>query len=131
MGTEIMLRIASAVALAVLCTLPLGCGRSCNGLEERAIAPFLPEYFTLSTPLVQHSWEPDRGGPTICDKLKELGARVRDGKLCDASGKEIRFVIRHGGGDTSRFMERQAEERAEVAELNKQYTVVVLFIGQQ
>ena len=125
-----MLRIASSVALACLCAMPLGCGKS--GLSnERAIASFLPEYVTLDTPLSQHDWEPDGGGPTVRDKLIELGASVRDGKLCDASGKEIRFVIRHGGGDTHRFEERQAAQRAEEQELKKQYTVVVLFIGHQ
>ncbi len=66
---------------------------------------------------------------TVENRLNELKARYRNGKLVDGKGKEIRFfeplcrgVSRGIEGDT----EDQKGKEKELAELKKKFTVIVL-----
>jgi hypothetical protein len=99
----------------------------CGG-HDNPIASCLPKGIKLSTPLNFVSGEPTNAkNETVGSRLKRLGANVRDGKLYDASGKEIRIHVRHFDGtygsnqDADKAMEWH---RKEVQELEKHYTVV-------
>jgi hypothetical protein len=61
------------------------------------------------------------------EKLASLGAYpAGDGKICDRSGKEIRFWESKGSGVpvTSEAMAAQARE---LAELQQKFTVIILY----
>jgi hypothetical protein len=105
----------------------LGCDRlaapSSKGATNPAdLAKCLPEGVSLSTPL------PRTNGTTIGQKLAELGAYAKEGKLYDRSGREIYFyqgII--GGPQTSPEMEKQRAE--EERKLHERYTVIDLRIS--
>jgi hypothetical protein len=63
---------------------------------------------------------------TVKQKLIEMKARCRNGKLLDRSGKEIRFYRLAGcwGNPPADYQEILASQRAEIEELRKRYTVV-------
>lgn len=63
---------------------------------------------------------------TVGDKLKQLGARCRRGKLVDAQGKEIRFYHLQGcwGNPPPDYLEILARQRRELETLKKRYTVI-------
>ena len=71
---------------------------------------------------------PDRATKrkTVRDRLTELKARCRKGKLVDSRGKEIYFVRLIGcwGNPPEDYEEQLAQERAKVRELQKKYTVI-------
>jgi hypothetical protein len=99
--------------------------------EPEAIANMLPEEITLATPLAS-TGKSRPGKETVGDKLKELGAYVRQGKLYDVSGKEIRFFIWRGKRTFSdkehiEWMRWQAQKEQR---LKQRYTVVVIFEGR-
>lgn len=62
----------------------------------------------------------------VGDKLKELGARCRRGKLVDAKGREIRFYHLQGcwGNPPSDYLEIMERQRQELESLKKKYTVI-------
>ena len=65
---------------------------------------------------------------TVQEKLRELNARCRNGKLVDEAGREIYFYRRIGcwgapPPDYKEMMQKQAEE---LETLRKQYTVIEL-----
>jgi hypothetical protein len=86
------------------------------------LAKCLPEGVTLTTPLTP-------GSPTVGDKLRELGARAKDGKLYDFSGKEIyiyrRFVPGANPGDKI-LREQARQEEEELERLRQKYTLIVI-----
>jgi hypothetical protein len=63
---------------------------------------------------------------TVKQRLIEMKARCRNGKLLDRSGKEIRFYRLAGcwGNPPADYQEILASQRAEIEELRKRYTVV-------
>jgi hypothetical protein len=63
---------------------------------------------------------------TVRDRLAELKARCRKGKLVDARGKEIYFVRLIGcwGNPPEDYEEQLEQQRAKVRELKKKYTVI-------
>ena len=81
----------------------------------------LPEGVSLSTPL------PRTKETTVGQKLAELGAYTKDGKIYDRSGREIYFfqgIV--GGPQPSPEMEKQQAE--EERKLHEHYTVIDLRI---
>ena len=62
---------------------------------------------------------------TVKQKLIELKARCRRGKLVDAKGREIRFFrISCWGNPPDDYLEIQKRESEELAELKKHYSVI-------
>jgi hypothetical protein len=63
---------------------------------------------------------------TVRDRLKELKARCRKGKLTDSRGKEIYFVRLIGcwGNPPADYEEQIEQQRVQVRELQKKYTVI-------
>ena len=63
---------------------------------------------------------------TVDDRLKELKARCRNGKLTDERGKQIYFyrLIGCWGNPPSDYLERLEQQRVKLRELRKRYTVV-------
>ena len=67
---------------------------------------------------------------TVEQRLKELGAKYKDGKLIDDKNKEIRFFEPLCRGISEGFEEdkkARKEKEKEFAELEKNYTVIVLY----
>ena len=88
--------------------------------RERTISDLLPNGITLSTPLSSLGWE----GPKIKDKLDELGAYVRDGKIIDRNDKEVVFFTMTIPGIRNDELSRRQWE--ELGKLQQKHTVVVL-----
>jgi hypothetical protein len=121
-----MLLARTLCLLACFSSTVLGCDRlaspSTKGPTNPAdLAKYLPEGVSLSTPL------PRTNGTTVEQKLAELGAYAKEGKLYDRSGKEIYFfqgIV--GGPRPSPEMEKQRAE--EERKLHERYTVIDLRI---
>jgi len=63
---------------------------------------------------------------TVKQKLIELKARCRKGKLVDAKGREIRFFRNSCWGNPPEdYLEIQKRENEELAKLKKHYAVIV------
>jgi len=63
---------------------------------------------------------------TVEERLIELKARCRTGKLVDAKGRQIRFFrISCWGNPPADYLEIQQRENKELSELKKRYTVIV------
>jgi hypothetical protein len=63
---------------------------------------------------------------TVKQRLSQLKARCRKGKLVDASGREIYFYRLVGcwGNPPADYEEILARQRNEIADLKKRYTVI-------
>ena len=63
---------------------------------------------------------------TVKDRLTELKARCRKGKLIDSRGKEIYFfrLIGCWGNPPADYEEQLEEQRVKLRELQKKYTVI-------
>ena len=62
---------------------------------------------------------------TVKDKLVELKARCRRGKLVDGKRREIRFFkYECWGNPPADYLEIQQQQRQELARLKKKYTVI-------
>jgi hypothetical protein len=63
---------------------------------------------------------------TVRQRLTQLRARCRRGKLADARGRQIRFYRLQGcwGNAPADYNERMERQRREVAALKRRYTVV-------
>lgn len=116
---------------------------------------FLPSGVSASTPVISVTWPMPSGVPktntrqireffgyyypehslygrwtahfpkTLSDVLDEYGAHVHDGKLCDASGREMR-IIKKSVSDSA-----QAEWEMQLKELiNQQCTMVIVDIPE-
>lgn len=66
------------------------------------------------------------GRVTVAQKLNQLKARCRAGKLADAKGRQIRFYRLDGcwGNPPADYLEILARQRRELDELRRRYTVV-------
>lgn len=66
----------------------------------------------------------------VKDKLKQLKARCRKGKLVDSRRREIRFFkYECWGNPPADYIEIQQQQRQELARLKKKYTVVEITCG--
>src|SRR2546425_2883207 len=62
---------------------------------------------------------------TVQDKLVEMKARCRKGRLVDSKGREIRFFhLSCWGNPPENYQEIRRRETAELAKLKKRYTVI-------
>jgi hypothetical protein len=63
---------------------------------------------------------------TVAQKLKDLKARCRRGKLVDSSGREIRFYQMVGcwGNPPDDYQQQLARQDKELARLRKRYRVI-------
>lgn len=97
---------------------------------ERRLEQCLPEGMKLSdvvsTTFVKPGSRLEPKKTTVEQKLIELKARCKKGKLVDGSRKEIRFYRLVGcwGNPPADYMEILARQTAEIDRLKKQYTVV-------
>jgi len=69
---------------------------------------------------------------TVEEKLKELGAKYEKEKLVDRGGREIRFYTPPVRGASQGFEEDQKQQERdarELAELQKKYTVIILYVN--
>ncbi len=121
-----MPRVRLGRPLLCLAVLTLGCGRSAPipsdaSVNETDLAACLPPHVRMSTPL------PDQNGLTVAQRLRELGAYAKNGKLYDRTGKEIYFWqgIKGGPQSTPEMAKQQAEEERK---LRESYTVLDLRI---
>jgi hypothetical protein len=75
----------------------------------------------MNTPL------PDQNGVTVAQRLTELGAYAKNGKLYDRTGKEVYYWqgIKGGPQPTPEMEKQQAEEERQ---LHEHYTVLDLRI---
>jgi hypothetical protein len=101
--------------------------------DRNAVSASLPAGITLSTVAeyrptgkmarVKNSNEPVYDEITVEQKLAEVGARAKSGKLYDAAGKEIRVFRGYGGGakPPPQMIQSEHEERARLKSL---YTVI-------
>lgn len=70
---------------------------------------------------------------TVEDKLTELNARCKRGKLVDASGKEIYFFRMTGcwGNPPADYQEILQRQNDELEKLKKRYTVIQMTCNQE
>ena len=102
-----------------------------NDMEEKTISfqfDCLPEDYKLTDVV---SYGQRRKGSderiTIRDKLIEMKARCKGGKLVDASGKEIRFFkFTCFGNPPIDYDEIMRKEREALDKLQKNFTVIIL-----
>ena len=65
--------------------------------------------------------------PTLKDRLAELKARCKGGKLVDGRGREVRlFRVTCYGNPPENYEELKRQEQEELERLRKRYTVIVL-----
>jgi hypothetical protein len=84
----------------------------------------LPEGFKLSDVV---SYRHKDGRINIKDKLIEMKARCKDGKLIDSKGREIKFFkVACYGNPPADYDEIAQKEREELEKLQKDYTVIVM-----
>ena len=69
---------------------------------------------------------------TVKQRLLQLKAHCKDGKLLDGQGKEIRFVHLLGcwGNPPEDYQEQLNQQQAEIKRLKEKYTVVQLSCDQ-
>jgi hypothetical protein len=93
----------------------------------------LPEGFQLKDKISDSRKENGSKQPlTIEDKLLELKARCKRGKLFDGKGKEIRlFKFSCIGNRQDNYREIAQKESEELADLQKRYTVIIIACGRQ
>src|SRR6266536_222328 len=67
-----------------------------------------------------------RPAVTLQNKLTEMNARCRRGRLVDSKGREIRFFrLSCWGNPPDNYQEIRRREDADLANLKKRYTVIV------
>ena len=88
----------------------------------------LPETFSLNEIV---SYRATRNGKeegiTIKDRLLEMKAQCKNGKLVDSQKREIKFFrLACYGNPPADYQEIQQREREELEKLQKQYTVIII-----
>ena len=69
---------------------------------------------------------------TVEAELKNLGAKYESDKLVDSKGKEIRFYkppVRGASQGYEEDKKQQERDAKELAELQKKYTVIILYVN--
>ena len=106
------------------------------GPTPKAVTKFdrLPENIKLDTQ-VRKDVRDDKGQiisfatTTVEKRLNELKAHYKNDRLVDGKGKEIRFfdpLCRGASGGIEEDQKAQKQKDAELAELEKKYTVIVV-----
>jgi hypothetical protein len=106
-----------------------------DGRTDR-YAPCLPKGTALDEVVVSTAQpKPSAGGITrnltIKEKLRQLKAHCKKGKLVDRAGREIRFyrLIGCWGNPPEDYQEQLTRQNLEVQRLKKKYTVVEISCG--
>jgi len=100
-----------------------------NSPSQRASASSLKQYTCLPKDVhadetVSYSFK-GRPAVTVQNKLTEMKARCRKGRLVDSKGREIRFFhLSCWGNPPENYQEIRRRETAELAKLKKRYTVI-------
>jgi len=95
---------------------------------EAAPFPCLPETLSLSEIVsYRHMRNDKEEGITIKDKLVEMKAQCKNGKLVDSRKREIKFFRSECfGNPPADYLEIQQKKRDELEKLQKQYTVIII-----
>ena len=107
-------------------------GPMAKGMSARRPAPAqfdcLPEGYTLADVVsYTRTGKDGEGVVTIKERLVELKARCKGGKLVDGKGREIRFFrATCYGNPPDDYEELVRKEREELEGLQKRFTVIVL-----
>lgn len=90
--------------------------------------PCLPETFSLDEIVSYRRMRNDKeDGISIKDKLVEMKAQCKNGKLVDSRKREIKFFrLDCFGNPPADYLERQQKKREELEKLQKQYTVIII-----
>jgi hypothetical protein len=101
------------------------------GKNEKMVAAqldCLPETFKLDEVISYRSGGRGKDGEiTIEDKLTELKAKCKEGKLVDSKNREIKFFrIACFGNPPADYMEIEQKQQEELRRLQKQYTVIII-----
>jgi hypothetical protein len=100
-----------------------------NSPPQRASASGIKQYPCLAKDVradetVSHGFK-GRPAVTVQDKLTEMKARCRKGRLVDSKGREIRFFhLSCWGNPPENYQEIRRRETADLAKLKKRYTVI-------
>jgi len=100
-----------------------------NSPLQRASASGIKQYTCLPKDVradetVSHGFK-GRPAVTVQNKLTEMKARCRKGRLVDAKGREIRFFhLSCWGNPPENYQEIRRRETADLATLKKRYTVI-------
>ena len=103
--------------------------RILNSPSQRASASSIKQYSCLPQDVradetVSYGFK-GRPAVTVQNKLVELKARCRKGRLVDSKGREIRFFhLSCWGNPPENYQEIRRRETAELAKLKKRYTVI-------
>jgi hypothetical protein len=118
MAIQLLLSAAFLATLSPLSSSP-ACADSC-----------LPDGIQSADVVSTGTAKPGVGGKvvtvTVAQKLRELRARCRRGKLVDAKGTEIRFyqLIGCWGNPPDDYQEQLERQAKELAKLRKRYRVI-------
>lgn len=111
--------------LVIVCAAVMTCAMASS---QAAGQSCLPSDIKPGEIVVSDSNKPDRAGKpeTVRDRLTELKARCRQGKLTDSRGKQIYFLRLIGcwGNPPADYEEQLEEQRTKLRELQKKYTVI-------
>jgi len=100
-----------------------------NSPPQRASASSIKQYTCLPKDVradetVSYGFK-GRPAVTVQNKLTEMKARCRKGRLVDAKGREIRFFhLSCWGNPPENYQEIRRRETADLATLKKRYTVI-------
>jgi hypothetical protein len=93
--------------------------------EQAARFDCLPDDITLKD-VVTYGFEADKN-VTVHDKLIEMKAKCKNGKLVDSHHREVRFFrLECWGNPPADYKERQQQQQERLKELEKKYTVIVM-----
>ena len=117
-----------ALNLALVSWSSIDPGKNSRQAREAGQFDCLPEEYK-STDVVSYR-EKHKGGNgyvTIADKLVELKAHCKEGKLVDGKGREIRFFkFACYGNPPIDYEELKQKELQELEKLQKRYCVIVM-----
>ena len=112
--------------LALLSRSSINQGKNGGQAREGAKFDCLPEGYT-SADVVSYREKRKEGYVTIDDKLVELKAHCKEGKLVDGKGREIRFFkFACYGNPPIDYEELKQKELQELEKLQKRYCVIVM-----
>ena len=112
--------------LALLSPSSIDQGKEGRQAREAGQFDCLPEGYK-SADVVAYREKRKDGYVTIDDKLVELKAHCKEGKLVDGKGREIRFFkLACYGNPPSDYEELKQKELQELEKLQKKYCVIVL-----
>jgi hypothetical protein len=116
-----LLFLVSATLLSMLSTSP-----SPAGSKGSCLPPGIESTDVVSAQVARPRKRGEVVTVTVAQKLKELKARCRKGKLVDSKGKEIRFyrLIGCWGNPPEDYQEQLERQAKELTSLRKRYRVI-------